>query len=111
MGFSFTGIVSKLVTAAKAFKADVLKAAEKAPAIAADVEKDAPEVNALIELAFPGAGAIEQAALVAFEAICTAVEAAGPTASANGLSVSLDKQLIADVQAVLPQLKAFAAKL
>lgn len=111
MSVSFKGIVSKLVAAAKDFKAEVLKAAEKAPAIAADVAKDAPEVEALIELAFPGAAALEQTALNAFEVIVTAVEAAGSTASANGLSVSLDKTLIADIQAVLPALKAFAAKL
>ena len=111
MSVSFKGVVSKLVSAAKAFKSDVLKAAEKAPAIAAEVQKDAPEIEALVALASPGAAAIEQAALAAFEVITTAVEAAGPAATANGLSVSLDKTLIADVQAVLPQLKAFAAKL
>jgi hypothetical protein len=111
MSTSFKGVVSKLVAAAKDFKAEVLKAAEKAPTIAAEVEKDAPEVEALVQLAFPGAAAIEMTALAAFEAICTAVEDAGPAASANGLSVSLDKALIADVQAAIPALKAAAAKL
>jgi hypothetical protein len=111
MSVTFKGIVAKLVAGAKDFKSDILKAAEDAPAIVADVDKDAPEVEALVELAFPGAAAIEQTALAAFESIATAVEAAGPTASANGLSVSLDKALIADIQSVLPALKAFAAKL
>lgn len=111
MSVTFKGIVSKLVGAAKDFKAGILKAAEATPAIVGDVEKDAPEVEALVELAFPGATALEQTALNAFEVIADAVEAAGPTASANGLSVSLDKALIADVQGVLPALKAFAAKL
>lgn len=107
---SFKGFVSKFVAAAKDFKAAVLKAAAKAPAVAAEVEKDAPEVVQLVELAFPGFAAVEQTALVAFEAICDAVEAAGPAAAANGLSVSLDKTLIADIQAVLPALKAALAK-
>lgn len=111
MSVSFKGVISKLVAGAKAFKSDVLKAAESAPAIAADVAKDAPEVTALVELAFPGAAALETTALTAFEAICDAVEAAGPTASANGLSIPLDKALIADIQKILPALKAFAAKL
>lgn len=111
MSISFKGIVSKLISAAKAFKSDILKAAEKAPTIVADVAKDAPELASLVELAFPGAAAIETAALNAFEAICDAVEAAGPAASANGMSVSLDKTLIADIQKALPALKAFAAKL
>ena len=111
MSVSFKGIVSKLVAGAKAFKSDVLKAAEKAPAIVADVQKDAPEVEALIELAFPGAAAIEQTAIRAFELIADAVEAAGPAATANGLSVALDKELIAAVEAVLPAVKQFAQKL
>jgi len=111
MSITFKGIAAKIVAAAKDFKLAVLKAANEAPAIVADVAKDAPEVEALVELAFPGAAAIEEAALNAFEVIATAVESAGPAAAANGLSVSLDKTAIAAVQAVLPQLKAFAAKL
>jgi hypothetical protein len=110
MSVTFKGVVSKIVGAAKDFKSAVLKAAEEAPTVVADVQKDAPEVEALVELAFPGAAAIEQAALDAFEVIADAVEAAGPTAAANGLSVSLDQTLIADIQKVLPALKAFAAK-
>jgi hypothetical protein len=111
MGITFKGIATKLVAAAKDFKADVLKAAEKAPGIVADVQKDAPEVNDLVELAFPGAAAIEQTGLEAFELIADAVEAAGPAAAQNGLSVSLDKVFAAKVQAALPGLKKFAGKL
>jgi hypothetical protein len=111
MSISFKGIVTKIVTAAKDFKSEVLKAAEKAPVIVADVEKDAPEVAALVELAYPGAAAIEQTALAALEVIATAVEDAGAAAGANGLTVSLDQTLVNDVTAILPALKAFAAKL
>ncbi len=111
MSISFKGIVSKVVAAAKDFKAAVLKIADEAPVIVGDVEKDAPEVEALINLAFPGATAIEQAALATFEVIADAVEAAGAAAAENGLSVSLDQATVAKVQAVLPQLKALAAKL
>jgi hypothetical protein len=111
MSISFKGIVTKLVIGAKDFKADILKCAEDAPAIAGDVQKDAPEVASLVELAFPGAAPIEEAALEAFEVICGAVEAAGPAAAQNGLSVSLDKAFVAKTQAVLPALKAAIAKL
>jgi hypothetical protein len=111
MSITFKGIAAKVLAAAKDFKAEVLKAAEDAPTIAADVEKDAPEVEALVELAFPGAWAIEQIAITAFEAVADAVEAAGPAAGASGLSVTLDKELIAAVQSALPALRQFAAKL
>jgi hypothetical protein len=108
---SFKGIVTKIVAAAKEFKSVILRAAEEARVVAGAVQKDAPELEALLELAFPGAVAIERTSLAAFEAIAEAVEAAGPAAAANGLSVTLDKELIAEIQAVLPALKAFAAKL
>lgn len=111
MSVTFKGIVAKFVAAAKDFKSEVLKAAEKAPAIVATVEKDAPEIASLVELAFPGSAAVEQAALAAFETIAQAVEDAGPAAGANGLSVTFDQTVIADVTAILPALKAFAAKL
>lgn len=108
---SFSGVVTKLVSYAKDVKSEILKIAEEAPTVAADVSKDAPEVEAVTELLFPGAAAVEQTALTAFEAIADAVEAAGPAATENGLSVNLDKDLIAAVQKVMPSLKAFAAKL
>jgi hypothetical protein len=111
MSISLKGIAAKLTAAAKDFKAVILKAAEEAPVIVEDVDKDAPEVEALVELAFPGAAAIEQAGLAVFDVVADAVEAAGPAASANGVSVTFDKTLIADIQAVLPKLKALAAKL
>jgi hypothetical protein len=111
MAITFTGVAKKLVAAAKDFKSAILKAAEEAPVVAADVAKDAPEIADVVELAFPGAAAIEQTALDAFEAIAAAVEAAGPAASANGLSVTFDQALIISVKAVLPALKAAAAKL
>lgn len=111
MSFSFKGLASKLVNAAKAFKADVLKVAAAAPTIVNDVEKDAPEVEKLIELAFPGAAVVEQASLEVFEAIADAVEAAGPAAAANGTSVSLDKVLVAKIQTASAAVKAAAGKL
>jgi hypothetical protein len=111
MSVTFKGIVSKFIGAAKAVKAAILKAAEEAPAIATAVEKDAPEIQDLLEVFFPGAVAAEESAVEVFELVLDAIEAAGPAASANGISVSLDKTLVAKCQAVLPALKAFAAKL
>jgi hypothetical protein len=110
MSVTFRGVASKFLAAAKDFKAAVLKAADEAPVILADVEKDAPEVEALTELAFPGAAAIEQTAVDAFEVIADAVEAAGSAAAQNGVNVQLDQNTIAAVQKVLPALKAVAAK-
>lgn len=111
MSVTFKGVVTKFVAYAKDFKSAVLKAAEEAPVILGDIEKDAPEVEAVTNLLFPQAAAVEQTALAALEVIAQVVEDAGSAATTNGLSVSLDQSLIADVQKILPSLKAFAAKL
>lgn len=108
---SFKGIIAKLVAAAKSFKSDILRAADKAPTIVAEVAKDAPEVGAVVELAFPGAAAIEEAGVTLIELVAEAIEAAGPAAAANGLSISLDKVLVGKIQSLLPAVKQFAAKL
>jgi hypothetical protein len=111
MSFSFKGIATKFVHAARAFKADVLKAAAAAPVIVQDVEKDAPEVEALVNLAFPGATAVEQTAMEAFEAVADAVEASGAAAGANGLTVTLDQALIAKIKTASGAVKAAVSKL
>jgi hypothetical protein len=111
MAFSFKGLASKFVSAAKAVKATIVKAAADAPGVVKEVDADAPEVEALVNLVFPGATAVEQVAFEVFEAIADAVEASGPAAAQNGLSVSLDKALIAKVQSVSTTLKAASAKL
>ena len=111
MSLSFKGVAAKIVAAAKEFKSAILTAAAKAPGIAAAIEKDAPEVASLVELAYPGFAAIEPAAIATFEIVCNAVEEAGPAAAANGLSVTLDKEVVAAIQQILPSLKALAAKL
>jgi len=109
--FTFKGLTTKFVAVAKAFKSAILTAAEKAPAIATDIDKDAPELEALTELAFPGAVAVEQLGFEALEVILDTIEAAGPAALANGLSVTFDKALLAKAQAAAASIKAFAAKL
>jgi len=105
MAFSFKGLASKFLNAAKAVKAAIVKAAAAAPGVVKEVDQDAPEVEALVNLVFPGATAVEQTAFEVFEAIADAVEAAGPAAAQNGLSVSLDKALAAKVQTASATLK------
>jgi hypothetical protein len=103
----FSGVASKIVAAAKAFKADLVKAANATPGILAKIEADAPEVEALTSLVFPAAATVEATGLKILEAVAGAVEATGSAAGASGLSVPLDQALIQEVKALLPQLKAF----
>ena len=101
----FTGIAADFVKAAKKFKSILLTAAADAPKVMGKVAADAPEVEALINLIYPGSSAIESTSLAVLEAIATAVEGAGTAAGANGLTVSLDQAVIADVKAILPTLQ------
>lgn len=110
MAFSFKGVASAIVAGAKKLKSEILKVAGEAPVIIAKIEADAPEVEALTALVFPGAAKIEQLSVGLLEAVAEAVEAAGTAAGANGLSVSFDQALISEIQALLPALKAFIAK-
>lgn len=102
----FKGVVAAFIADAKKFKSAVLTAAQVADKALVVVQKDAPEVEQLVNLAFPQYAPIEAAALVAFEAVAGAVHDAGDAAAANGVSVTLDQQLIADIQKLLPTLKA-----
>ncbi len=70
--------------------------------MAAEIQKLAPTVEALSNLVVPGLGNIEQHIVDVYGVVASAVHAAGDAAAANGVSVSLDAQLIADVKAVLP---------
>jgi len=103
----FSGVASKFVAAAKAFKADLVKAANATPGILAKIEADAPEVEALTNLIFPGVSTIEATGLKVLEAIAATVESAGTAAGSSGLSVTLDQATIQEIKALLPQLKAF----
>jgi hypothetical protein len=110
MSINFKGIAADFVADAKKFKADLLTVAADAPKVIGKIEADAPEIEAVTNLVYPGAAAVEQAGLVVLETIATAVEAAGSAATANGLTVSLDQATLSAVQGVLPTLKALAAK-
>jgi hypothetical protein len=96
---------SKFVADAKAFKSEILKIVSKTPAIVAEIDKDAPTVTALVELAFPGAAAIETSALAVVDAVQAVVTQAGVAAVSNGINAVEDKGVIAAIEAVVAAVK------
>jgi len=97
-----------LKRAALAVKNEILKIAGEAPAVMADLQKAAPTVEGITNLVLgPGATAIETVAMDVFGVVAKAIEDAGSAATNNGLSLSLDAQIVADVQAILPTVKKF----
>lgn len=96
---------------------DIAVGAEKVKAavikVASTIEKDAPEIQKLEELAAgvaeelsPGTAAVVAAIIAAAGKVFAAVDSAAAAATANGLSLSLDSATITAVRAALPTLKA-----
>lgn len=106
----FTTVAHDIVAGAKAFKAGLLKVVGEAPVVMNAITANAPEVEALTSLVFPGATAIETAGLNVLTQVANAVKDAGDAGTANGLSVSFDQALINDVKALIPVFENFLAK-
>lgn len=89
-----------LVKVGRVVRSALEKVGTDAPKLVQDVAADLPAIEALTNLVAPGAAAVEATAFNVFGVIAVAVEAAGE-ASADGLSVTLDKALIADIKAAI----------
>ena len=94
-----------MVKMARAVRGALEKVGADAPKLVQDVAADLPTIEALTNLIAPGAGALEETAFNIFGVVAVAVEGAGEAASANGLSVPLDKALILDIKAAIATVK------
>ena len=101
----FSGVLKDVVKGAEWLKSEVVKAAEAAPGAIAKVEADAPEVEALANVIFPGSSAFVSAGLSVLEEVAGAIESAGSAAEANLLSAGLDQAVINNVKALIPAIK------
>jgi hypothetical protein len=86
---------------AKTIKAGLEAAEGDAIKVASFVETNSAEITSLASLAGPGASTVTNVALGLLNTVITAVKGAGDAGSANGLSVSLDAAVIAEVKAVI----------
>jgi ferritin-like metal-binding protein YciE len=108
---NFFGTVAKdLVWFAKKVRTGIITAASDAPTILSDIQKNEAVIEGITAAVAPGAAAVEQTAFSALGVIAQGVEDAGSAATANGLSLTLDQKIIADVKAILPFLKSHASK-
>lgn len=90
-----------IVDAAKAVKNGLEEAGEDALKVAAFLENNAAEISGLAALAGSGSTKVTETGLSLLSLVINAVKDAGEAASANGLSVSFDASVIADVKAVI----------
>lgn len=89
-----------------AIKAAALKIAGEMPAVQAEIVKIAPTVEAVSNMLLPGSGDFEAHLLDVWGVAANAVKDAGAVAGANGISVTLDSALIADIKGFLPKVEA-----
>jgi hypothetical protein len=90
---------SDVVKAAKFVEVSVLPVLKKAQA-------DQFTIESITSLVSPQAANIERAGFAVLGVIIKALDSADAAASANGLNVSLDAQLVADIKAIAPAVKS-----
>jgi hypothetical protein len=96
-----------LLKVGTAVKNGILKVAGAEPKIAAAIAEIAPTAEAISNLVVPGSGSFEAHLLDVWGVAASAVKGAGDAAAANGISVTLDAALVAEIKAILPAVEAF----
>lgn len=96
-----------LLKIGQTIKAGVLKVTGEAPAITAELGKLAPTAEALSNLILPGSAAFESHILDVWGVVASAADTADQAAAANGISVQIDAQLLAEIKSFLPTVKQF----
>lgn len=102
--FSFKNIGHFFATVA----GDVVKGARAVAGAMAKAQKAEPEIEAITALLFPQAVELERGAFALLGMAAQAVTEAGDAAEANGLNIALDKQLVADIKALIAAIDQYA---
>jgi len=88
--------------------ADIVKGARAVASVMIKAEKAEPEGEALTALFFPKAVELERGAFALLGVAAQAVTDAGNAAEANGVNVTLDAQLVADVKVLISAIEQYA---
>jgi hypothetical protein len=104
MSFGFKNIGHFFATVA----GDIVKGARAVGSVMVRVGKAEPEVEAITSLFFPQAVALERGAFALLGMAAHVVSEAGDAAAANGLNITLDAQLVADIKALIPAIEQYA---
>jgi hypothetical protein len=92
---------SDVVKVAKFVEQKVLPALKQAQA-------EAPTIEAVTSLVSPQAANIERVGFAVLGLVIKAIDDAGTAAGANGLNVTLDAQLVADIKSISSAVKSAA---
>ena len=104
-----SALINSLEHALAVAASDVVKTAKFVETSVLPVLKQAQANQSTIEsitsLVSPSAANIERAGFAVLGVVINAIDAAGSAAGANGLNVTLDAQLVADVKAIAAAVK------
>jgi hypothetical protein len=103
---ALTTFEKDLLGVAEKVKNGVEAAAADAGKVLAWVTNEAPTIAGLASLAGPSGSTIASLGLKLIGLAGTAIEGAGSAAGANGVSVTLDQEVIADVKALIAAVKS-----
>ncbi len=104
MSFGFKNIGHFFATVA----GDIVKGARAVASVMLRAQKAEPEIEAISSLFFPQALELERGAFALLGMAAQAVQEAGSAAEANGINIVLDRQLIADVKALIEAIEKYA---
>jgi hypothetical protein len=104
MSFGFKNIGHFFATVA----GDIVKGARAVASVMLKAQKAEPEIEALGSLIFPQAVELERGAFALLGLAAQAVSETGDAAAVNGINITLDQQLIADIKALIVAIEAYA---
>jgi len=106
--FGFVSVSHWVASVGKKIKAFASAAGPVLAKIDHTIEANLPVIEGLTKLVSPQAAAIEDAAYNLFGQVVDAAQKGGAAAAQNGLSLSLDKDFVAAIQALIPAIEEFA---
>lgn len=102
--FSFKNVGHFFATMAS----DIVKGARAVGTVITKVGSAESTVEGITALLFPQAVELERGAFALLGLAAQAVSAAGTAVGANGLNLTLDAQLVADIKALIPAIEEYA---
>lgn len=107
MGFPkiFAGIAHEAAKIASDVKSAIVKAVNAVPAILQTVEREAPEVAALLNVVHPGLGSVVPTALSIAEDVASVIKQGGTAAETNLLNAGFDQDFVNGVKSLIATLE------
>jgi hypothetical protein len=104
MSFGFQNVAHFFATVA----GDIVKGSRAVASVLSKVQGSEAAVEGISSVVYPEAVPIERGAFALLGLAAHAVSEAGDAASASGLNLQLDSQMVSDIKAIIPALEQYA---